>query len=159
MGFHWNVQSLVWRSSEFVPRQVEINIPSLPGIRDFDRIHCTIGSSSSKAIMVDSMVRCNLPPPNRLPPTPPHQGTTLNMKLQTLEYDSDIHRFSFYHPVLMTVAWTEYLIRRDAAYCRYRHAQHIGLTRVLRKHNVKGVSWNSRVLITVGVSIVNMDMS
>ncbi|KAI5100170.1 plexin-B2 precursor, partial [Silurus meridionalis] len=67
--------NLSCKRSQQVTVQVEINIPSLPSIRDFDRIHCTIGLSSSKATMVDSMVRCNLPPPNRLPPTPPQQDS------------------------------------------------------------------------------------
>lgn len=87
------------QSDKLVACQVEINVPSLPSIRDFDRIHCTIGWSTSKATMVDSMVRCSLPPPNRLPPTPPHQGTarmTCSVKLQSLEYNSkDILKNTF----------------------------------------------------------------
>ncbi|XP_062860148.1 plexin-B2b [Trichomycterus rosablanca] len=57
------------------PQQVEINVPSLPSIKDFDRIHCTVGISSSKAKIVDSMVKCDLPLQFRLPPTPPHQDS------------------------------------------------------------------------------------
>ncbi|KAI4886264.1 hypothetical protein NFI96_016350 [Prochilodus magdalenae] len=54
-------------------QQVEINIPSLPSIRDFDKLLCKIGTIKSKAVMVDSMVRCDLPQPHELPVTPPHQ--------------------------------------------------------------------------------------
>ncbi|XP_066523057.1 plexin-B2b isoform X2 [Hoplias malabaricus] len=54
-------------------QQVEINIPSLPSIRDFDRLHCTVGFFNSNAVMVDSRVKCHLPPPDELPSTPLHQ--------------------------------------------------------------------------------------
>ncbi|XP_072528465.1 plexin-B2b isoform X2 [Salminus brasiliensis] len=54
-------------------QQVEINIPSLPSVRDFDRIHCTVGLFKSKATMADSMVSCSLPPPEEIPTTPPQQ--------------------------------------------------------------------------------------
>ncbi|XP_035391860.1 plexin-B2b isoform X2 [Electrophorus electricus] len=56
-------------------QQVEINIPSLPSIRDFDRIHCMVGLYTSNATMVDSMVSCHLPPSEMLPPTPPNQDS------------------------------------------------------------------------------------
>ncbi|KAL7867664.1 hypothetical protein SRHO_G00090480 [Serrasalmus rhombeus] len=80
-------------------QQVEINIPSLPSIRDFDRIQCRINSFQSKAVMVDSMVRCHLPPPYELPATPPHQDFVA-VPLKVLVNDSvevASRNFEFYN--------------------------------------------------------------
>uniref|UniRef100_A0A8C2G908 Plexin b2b n=1 Tax=Cyprinus carpio TaxID=7962 RepID=A0A8C2G908_CYPCA len=54
-------------------QQVEINVRSLPILRDSDRILCTFGSYQSNARMVDGRISCRLPEQHLIPPTPAHQ--------------------------------------------------------------------------------------
>nr|ACM48165.1 plexin B2b short isoform [Danio rerio] len=54
-------------------QQVEINVRSLPVLRDSDRIRCSFGSYNSTARMVDGRISCHLPEQPFIPPTPPNQ--------------------------------------------------------------------------------------
>uniref|UniRef100_A0A8C2BDC2 Plexin b2b n=1 Tax=Cyprinus carpio TaxID=7962 RepID=A0A8C2BDC2_CYPCA len=54
-------------------QQVEINVRSLPILRDSDRILCAFGSYQSNARMVDGRISCRLPEQHLIPPTPAHQ--------------------------------------------------------------------------------------
>ncbi|XP_056307346.1 plexin-B2b [Danio aesculapii] len=54
-------------------QQVEINVRSLPILRDSDRIRCSFGSYNSTAKMVDGRISCHLPEQPFIPPTPPNQ--------------------------------------------------------------------------------------
>ncbi|XDV53389.1 hypothetical protein PO909_021900 [Leuciscus waleckii] len=54
-------------------QQVEINVRSLPILRDSDRISCLFGSFPSDGRMVDGRISCRLPEQSHIPPTPAHQ--------------------------------------------------------------------------------------
>ncbi|XP_016107110.1 plexin-B2-like [Sinocyclocheilus grahami] len=54
-------------------QQVEINVRSLPILRDSDRILCAFGSYQSNGRMVDGQISCRLPELHLIPLTPAHQ--------------------------------------------------------------------------------------
>ncbi|KAJ8393354.1 hypothetical protein AAFF_G00060760 [Aldrovandia affinis] len=55
-------------------QQVEINVPSLPVIKEDNRLHCKFGSSfTSNAVMEGSVITCSLPEPAQIPLTPEKQ--------------------------------------------------------------------------------------
>ncbi|XP_072233761.1 plexin-B2-like [Leuresthes tenuis] len=57
-------------------QQVDISIPSLPRLREHDKLLCVFGSFVTDAVMLNDspvQVTCSLPPPLEIPPTPDQQ--------------------------------------------------------------------------------------